>query len=308
MIPDSYPMPRIDDMLDNLHGARYFSKLDMTDGFWQVGLDEKSREWTGLATRSKFWRWKVLPQGIMNSASAFQRVMDRVLGELKWKCVMYYIDDLIIYSKTIEEHEHIRLVLQKLKEYGICAKLGKCQFGVEELNFLGHIVSKDVMRPDPAKTRAVEQMPIPKDSKAVSRFLGMAGFNRKYIQNFAARTVNLRELLKKDAKFEWTDECQKEFDDMKKALTSGPVMAYPDYNKKFIVSTDASYQCLGATLSQEGKGGEQVIAYASRSLNIHEKNYGVTKLEALGVVWATDLFRPYLEDRKFDLITDHEAL
>ena len=129
----------------------------------------------------------------------------------------------------------------------------------------------------------------PKDAKAVSRFLGMAGFYRKYIQNFAARTGNLRELMKKDKEYIWSKGCQKEFEDIKEALTSGPVMVYPDYDKKFILSTDASYQGLGATLSQAGPGGERVIAYASRSLNSHEKNYGVTKLEALGVVWATDI-------------------
>lgn len=309
MIPDSYPMPRIDDMLDNLSGAKYFSKLDMTDGFWQIGLDEKSREWTGFATRSKFWRWKVLPMGIMNSPSAFQRAMDQVLGALKWKCVMCYVDDLIIYSNTLEEHvEHIRQVLEKLSTFGVFVKLAKCQFGVEELKFLGHIVGKDGMRPDPEKTRAVNEMPRPSDDKAVSRFLGMAGFYRKYIQNFASRTVNLRKLMKKDQEFKWDDDCEKELKDIKKALTSHPVMAYPDFSKKFILSTDASYKGLGATLSQMGEGGERVIAYASRSVNIHEKKYGVTKIEALGVVWATNLFKVYLQDHKFDLVTDHKAL
>jgi hypothetical protein len=257
MIPDSYPMPRIDEMLDNLSGAKYFSKLDMTDGFWQIGLDEKSREWTGFATRSRFWRWKVFPMGIMNSPSAFQRAMDKVLGELKWKCVMCYVDDLIIYSETLEEHvRHIRQVLERLAKAGIYAKLAKCQFGVEELKFLGHIVGKEGMKPDPEKTTAVEKMPVPKDAKGVSRFLGMAGFYRKYIRNFSSRTINLRELTRKEKIFEWKEECQKEFEDIKKALTSSPVMTYPNFGKKFIVSTDASYQGLGATLSQMGSGGE----------------------------------------------------
>ncbi len=309
MIPDSYPMPRIDDMLDNLNGAKYFSKLDMTDGFWQIGLDEESRELTGFATRSQFWRWKVLPMGIMNSPSAFQRAMDQVLGELKWKIVMCYVDDLIIYSNTLEEHlEHIEAVLKKLQEANIYVKLAKCQFGVEEIKFLGHIVGKEGMKPDPEKTKAVKNMDIPKDEKAVSRFLGMAGFYRKYVKNFSARTTHLRELTRKDTKFVWTKECEDEMNDIKDALTKGPVMVYPDWNKKFILSTDASYQGLGATLSQMGPGGEQVIAYASRSLNSHEKNYGVTKLEALGVVWAVELFKVYLQDHPFDLVTDHKAL
>lgn len=193
---------------------------------------------------------------------------------------MCYVDDLIIYSNTLEEHvEHIRQVLEKLSTFGVFVKLAKCQFGVEELKFLGHIVGKDGMRPDPEKTRAVNEMPRPSDDKAVSRFLGMAGFYRKYIQNFASRTVNLRKLMKKDQEFKWDDDCEKELNDIKKALTSHPVMAYPDFSKKFILSTDASYKGLGATLSQMGEGGERVIAYASRSVNIHEKKYGVTKID-----------------------------
>jgi hypothetical protein len=308
-IPDSYPMPRIDDMLDRLHGAKYFSKLDMTDGFWQILLDEESKEYTGFATTSKFWQWKVLPMGAMNSPSAFQRAMDQVLGELKWKSVMCYVDDLIIFSKTIEEHtKHIEEVLKKLAQAGIYAKLAKCQFGVEEIKFLGHIVSKDGIKADTDKVKAVRELPVPKDEKAISRFLGMAGFYRKYIQNFSARTLKMRNLTRQDVNYEWTEECQKEFEDIKKALSSSPVMAYPDFSKKFILSTDASYSGLGATLSQMGTHGEQVIAYASRSLNQHEKNYGVTKLEALGVVWAIELFKVYLQDHKFDLVTDHQAL
>ena len=173
---------------------------------------------------------------------------------------------------------------------------------------MGHIVGKEGMSADPEKTRAVKEMAVPKEPKAVSRFLGMAGFYRKYIQNFAARSSNLRELLKKDKEFVWTKECQDEFEDIKIALTTSPVMVYPNFNKKFILSTDASYQGVGATLSQNGEGGERVISYASRSLNVHEKNYGVTKLEALGVVWATNLYKVYLQDHKFDLITDHKAL
>jgi hypothetical protein len=308
-IPDSYPMPRIDDMLDRLNGSKYFSKLDMTDGFWQILLDEESKEYTGFATTSKFWQWKVLPMGAMNSPSAFQRAMDQVLGELKWKSVMCYVDDLIIFSKTIEEHlVHIEEVLNKLKEAGVYSKLGKCQFGVKEIKFLGHVVSSEGIKADSDKVKAIQGLPTPKDEKAMSRFLGMAGFYRKYIKNFSARTINMRNLTRNEVQYVWNKECEKEFKDIKGALSSSPVMAYPNFKKKFILSTDASYSGLGATLSQMGDSGEQVIAYASRSLNQNEKNYGVTKLEALGVVWAIDLFKVYLQDNKFDLITDHKAL
>ncbi len=285
MVADRYPMPRTDEILDSLHGAKYFSKLDMTDGFWQIRLDEESKEFTGFATRSKFWKWRVLPMGMKNSSGAFQRKMDKVLGNLKWKSVMCYIDDLIIYSKTFEEHlQHIQEVMERLEEAGMYIKLSKCAFGMESIDFLGHTISKEGVQADPKKIKAVSNMPAPKDGNGIRRFLGMASFYRRYIKNFAARTDKLRELTHKNTIFSWTKEHQEEFEDIKSALVSNPVMAFPDWNKKFVLATDASYKGIGAVLSQEYPQGERVIAYASRSINNHEVNYGITKLEALAVV------------------------
>jgi hypothetical protein len=222
---------------------------------------------------------------------------------------MGYVDDFIIFSKSFAEHlQHLEEVFKKLQEYGIYAKLTKCCFGVKELDFLGHTVSKDGVKANGKKIAAIEKMEVPKDSDQVRRFLGMAGFYRKYIRNFASRTENMRELTKKDAKFNWTLECEKEWKDIKQALTTNPVMAYPNFEKEFTLATDASIKGLGAILSQNYDQGERVIAYASRSLNEHEKKYGITKLEALAVVWATETFKPYLVDHKFELITDHKAL
>jgi hypothetical protein len=309
ILPDSYPMPRTDEILDNLHGAKYFSKLDMTDGFWQIALAEDSRDYTGFVTRSKFWRWKVLPMGLKSSPSVFQRKMDCILGEIKWKFVMCYLDDLIIYSKTFEEHmDHIKQVLEKLELAGMFVKLSKCAFGMESIDFLGHIVTKEGIKPDPKKTKAIAGMTAPTDAHGVRRFLGMASFYRRYIKDFAARTEGMRNLIHKDTIFKWTLNHDKEFEDIKKELISNPVMAYPNFREKFILATDASHKGLGAVLSQKYPDGERVVAYASRSLTKGEKGYGITQLEALAVVWAVNQFKVYLQDHKFTLITDHRAL
>lgn len=307
--PNGYPMPRCDEILDQLHGARYFSKLDMTDGFWQIKLDEVSKDVTGFATRSQFYRWRVLPMGLKTSPGVFQSSMDRILGELKWRCVMCYVDDLIIFSKTFEEHlKHISEVLTRLENAGMYIKMSKCAFGVESIEFLGHIVTREGIQADPKKTKALSDMPPPSDAHGVRRFLGLAGFYRRYVKDFAARTVNLRALTEKGAEFKWTKEHADEFEDIKKALTSNPVMAYPDFERNFILATDASIKGLGAVLSQQYPQGERVISYASRSLNKHEQKYGISQLECLAVVWATEHHKVYLQDHKFDLVTDHRAL
>ncbi len=156
LIPDSYPMPRIDEILDKLKGAKYFSKIDLTEGFYQVSLNERSAEMTGFATRSRYWRWRVLPMGLKVSPGKFQRRMDKVFGSLKWNGVMGYIDDFIIYSNTFEEHmELLKRVFEKLKDHGIFAKISKCQFGLEEIEFLGHVVSKEGMKANGKKVKAI---------------------------------------------------------------------------------------------------------------------------------------------------------
>jgi hypothetical protein len=305
VLPDQYPLPRIDEILDNLQGAKYFSKIDCTDGFYHIRLDEKSKNYTGFATQTGLWRWKVLPMGLRCSPAIYQRFMDHVLGDSKWKFAMVYIDDIIIYSKTWREHlEHIKIVMGKLQEWGVIIKPNKCEFGVDKIDFLGFVVSKNGVEVNKEKTNAITNLPVPKDKKAVQRFLGMAGFYRRFIKNFSSKTLNLRKQTLENVEFNWNDECHKEFNNIKQELISPEVMAYPNFNKIFTIETDASYSGLGAVLSQEGRP----IAYASRSLNEHEKHYGVTKLEALGVVWAVDKFKVYLQQRKFELITDHKAL
>ena len=308
-IADSYPMVRIDETLDQLGKAKYFSKLDMVEGYYQIPLHEDSKVYTGFATRSGFYQWKYLPMGFKNAGAAFQRQMDTVLGNMRFKFCIPYIDDIIIYSQTFEEHlEHLKKVFEQFKKFGLFVKMSKCEFCMDRMEFLGHEVSAEGLRPNANKVKAINDMPTPKDPKQLIRFLAMAGFYRRYIRNFAKRTHTLRTLTKQDSKWEWSATHQSEVDDIKEALTSHPVMAYPDWDKKFILTTDASLKGLGAILSQEYENGERVIAYASRALAENERKWGITELEALAVVWGTEQFKVYLEDRPFDLITDHKAL
>jgi hypothetical protein len=308
-IADSYPMTRIDETLDQLGKAKYFSKLDMVEGYYQIPLQEDSKPYTGFATRSGFYQWKYLPMGFKNAGAAFQRQMDTVLGNMRFKFCIPYIDDIIIFSQTFEEHiSHLKQVFDQFRKFGLFVKMSKCEFCMDRMDFLGHEVSAEGLRPNANKVKAINAMPTPSDPKQLVRFLAMAGFYRRYIKNFASRTHTLRSLCKQDSKWSWSHVHQKEIEDIKRALTSEPVMAYPDWDKKFILTTDASLRGLGAILSQKYESGERVIAYASRALADGERKWGITELEALAVIWGTEQFKVYLEDRPFDLITDHKAL
>ena len=252
-------------------------------------MHPKDRKYTGFATRKGFYQWKVTPMGASNSGAIFQRIMEVALGELRFKCAMVYIDDIIIFSKTFEDHVlHIKEVIEKLEKAGLYLKLNKCEFCMEEIEILKHFVSADGIKPSPKKTEAIDEYPTPDSPEAVSRFLGMAGYYRKFIENFAKRTVHIRKakLMDKHA-FSWTKAANDEFSDIKKCLTSGHIMALPDMKLPFILATDASCKNgIGAILSQIQEGRERVIAYASRTLNEYERNYAPTKAEALALVWS----------------------
>ena len=308
-IPDSYPMPLIDEILAKLSRAKFFTKMDLTEGFWHILMSKASKKYTGFAVQGGSYVWKRMPMGLKNSPATFQRMMDEVFSEWSEFC-QAYIDDLIVFSETFEEHvEHVRLVLTKLREKGLIVKLPKCEFCVSELDFLGHNVGVKGVRMQKRKVEAIKAMKPPRNETEMKRFLGMAGYYRRYIQNYARRTHRLGQIARGREKFSWTDAHQIEFDDIKKAMTEDPVMAYPDWDKQFILTTDASLSGLGAVLSQMYPDGERVVAYESRRLTPAEANYGITQLEALAVVWAVEKFRdPYLITRRFKLITDHSAL
>ena len=236
--------------------------------------------------------------------------MDRVFHKVTWKFVLVYIDDIIIYSKTYEEHlEHLRNVFTLLENAGLKINLEKCDFFKTKLAFLGHIITVEGITPDPAKIEKVRHYSIPQDKTNVRAFLGLASYYRRFVKGFATIAKPLHNLTKRNVSFEWKHEHQLAFDMLKEQLISAPIMTYPDFSKKFILATDASDWGIGAVLSQKDEGNlEHPIAYASRLLSAPEQNYTTVERECLAIIWAVRHFKHYLHGPKFDLYTDNSAL
>jgi hypothetical protein len=236
--------------------------------------------------------------------------MDRVFHKVTWKFVLVYIDDIIIYSKTYEEHlEHLRNVFTLLENAGLKINLEKCDFFKTKLAFLGHIITVEGITPDPAKIEKVRHYPIPQDKTNVRAFLGLASYYRRFIKGFTTIAKPLHNLTRKNTTFEWKPEHQVAFDALKEHLISVPIMTYPDFSRKFILATDASDWGIGAVLSQKDEGNlEHPIAYASRLLSAPEQNYTTVERECLAIIWAVRHFKHYLHGPKFDLYTDNSAL
>lgn len=307
---DEFPLPRIDDTLDLLAGARYFTTLDLAAGYWQVKMDPASQEKTAFTTYAGLFEFKKMPFGLVNAPPTFQRLMEAVLAGLTRHGCLVYLDDVLVVGKTLQEHnENLARVLERIQEAGLKLKPEKCSFAQKEVEYLGHVVSGNGIQTDPKKVDAVRHFPTPVDVKTLRSFLGLASYYRRFVPNFSKIAGPLHALTKKDVSFHWTSECQLAFENLRHLLTSSPVLAFPDFGKRFVLETDASGAGLGAVLAQEqADGSVRPITFASRSLQPHEKNYGITELEGLGVVWAVKHFRPYLYGHPCDVYTDHEAL
>ena len=305
-----FQLPRIDDSLVLLSMTKYFSTLDLASGYWQVAMDEESREKTAFVTHSGLYEFVVMPFGLCNAPATFQRLMETVLADLiRDKCIVY-IDDILVMGETLEDHLHnLKRVLQRLTEAGLKLKPAKCHFLQKKVEYMGHIVSAEGIAPDPRKVDAVRHFPQPDDHKRLRSFLGLASYYRRFIQDFSVVANPLFDLTPKNAPFVWTQLCEEAFGRLKELMTGAPTLAFPDFARAFILETDASGEGLGAVLAQKlDDGAVHPIAYASRTLQPHERNYGVTELEALGVVWAVKHFRPYLYGHRCEVYTDHEAL
>ncbi|CAF4468437.1 unnamed protein product, partial [Didymodactylos carnosus] len=310
-VKDTYPIPRIDDTLDALKGAKYFSTLDLSSGFWQVELDEGSKEKTAFVTHEGIFQFNVMPFGLTNAPATFQRLMDLVLRGLKWSCCMVYLDDVIIYSPTFEQHlKDIDDVLKRIKTSGLTLKPSKCFFCHQELKYLGHIVSAQGIRPDPEKLEAVRSFPIPSKTKDVRAFLGLTGYYRRFIKNYAEVAEPLFDSIreKHNPIFVFTPERQLAFELLKERLIAAPIVTYPNFDYPFMLQLDACDYGLGAVLAQNIEHREHVIAYASRTLQPCERKYSAPERECLAIVWGTQHFRPYLEGRPFEVWTDHRSL
>eukprot|EP00731_Ephydatia_muelleri_P029828 Em0021g351a len=297
---DGFPLPRVDDLLDQLGHSRYFSTLDLAAGFWQIRMHPDSKEKTAFATPQGLFEFQVMPFGLMNSPAVFQRLMQQVLAGLNPaegpEFVSVYIDDILIFSANLEDHiGHLKLVLERITQANLKLKPSKCHFIRKEVEYLGHVITSEGLRTNQKLVQAVQEFPTPKDLSRVRQYLGMCSYYRRFIPHFATIAKPLHILTRKGAEFEWTAQCEDAFQTLKTKLLCAPVLAYPDMTKPFVLETDASGSGVGAVLSQSQDDGTfHPVAYASRSLTRPESNYGITELETLAVVWALTHFRGYL--------------
>lgn len=319
---DAFPLPRIEESLDALSGAQWFSTLDLASGYNQVPVTEQDRPKTAFCTPFGLFEFNRMAFGLCNAPSTFQRLMERMFGAQHCQSLLLYLDDIIVFSSSVEDHiNRLDLVLSRLRKEGLKAKLEKCCFFKKEVQYLGHLVSREGVSTDPAKVSAVAKWPRPTTVSELRSFLGFAGYYRRFVEGFSKLAAPLNRLGAelggtKTRKGQgprldgvWTDVCENSFQDLKQRLVSAPTLAFADFNLPFILEVDASHIGLGAVLSQEQQGRIRPIAYASRSLSPAEKNYSSMKLEFLGMKWAmTEKFREYLWGQQCTVWTDNNPL
>ena len=311
---DAEPLPLMQMVFDQLKGMRYFSKLDLLKGFNQIPVEPKSREYMAVSTPVGLYQPTVMPFGVKNAPGSFQREMRRVLHEKLNKGVFVFIDDIIIYSRTEDEHiELIDWVLSRLEAEGYYTNPGKCEFMRSQVSFLGHMVRREGLSMQQHKVLAVKDWPVPKCVKDVRAFLGLAGFYRRFVHHFASIAQPLTDLTKiADRKWwDWGAEQQRAFDTLKRALTSAPVLAHPDPQRQWTVQTDASGYALGAVLSQKQDDGTmRPVAYWSHKLNSAARNYSASERELMAIVEATKHWRQYLHGSPHPILlkSDHQPL
>ena len=286
-VKNKYPLPRIEDLFDQLKGAGVFSKIDLRSGYYQLRVKEGDVPKTVFRTRYGHYEFLVMPFGLTNAPAAFMDLMNRVFRPYVDQFVVVFIDDILVYSKDVQEHEHhLRIVLETLREKKLYAKLSKCDFWLKEVSFIGHILSAEGIRVDPAKIEAVVNWKSPQNVTEVRSFLGLAGYYRRFVRGFLVIASPLTKLLRKGIKFEWTDKCQNSFEQLKGMLVEAPVLTQPTPRKEYTLYSDASSIGLGCVLMQDGK----VVAYASRQLKQHEQNYPTHDLELAAVVFALKIW------------------
>ncbi|GJU48083.1 putative reverse transcriptase domain-containing protein [Tanacetum coccineum] len=304
-VKNRYPLPRIDDLFDQLQGSSVYSKIDLRSGYHQLRVREEDIPKTAFRTRYGHYEFQVMPFGLTNAPAVFMDLMNRVCKPYLDKFVIVFIDDILIYSKNKQEHEeHLKLILELLKKEELYAKFSKCEFWIPKVQFLGHVIDSKGIHVDPAKIEAIKDWASPKSPTEIRQFLGLAGYYRRFIEGFSKIAKPMTKLTQKKVKFVWGDKQEAAFQLLKQKLCSAPILALPEGSEDFIAYCDASKKGLGAVLMQR----EKVIAYASRQLKIHEKNYTTHDLELGAVVFALKIWRHYLYGTKCTVFTDHKSL
>lgn len=302
---DAYPLPVIEDILNQLGNAKFFSAFDLSWGFWQIKLHPDSTKYTAFSTPDGHFEFLRMPFGLKNGPPTFQRMMDTAFRGLIGKICFVYMDDIVVFGSTIEEHnQNCAILFERLRAVGLKLKPEKCKFLRPELEYLGHVISSEGVSPNPEKLSAVQDFRRPSNVKEVQSFLGLCGYYRKFIKNFATVAHPLYRLTRKNVPFIWSDICEEAFQALKRYMCSPPVLKQPNLEKTFILTTDASNVGLGAILSQEG----HPCCYIFRRLNKHEVYYSTSEKEMLAVVWSVKRLRQYLLGRKFIIQSDHQAL
>jgi hypothetical protein len=304
------PIPRIDEIIDRLQGAQHFTSLDLRSGYYQIRMRDADIPKTCIRTRYGSFEFLVMPFGLTNAPSTLQAVMNDVFRENLDEFVMVYIDDILIFSRTEEDHfRHVKLILERLIQHRRFAKLSKCEFNRASLPFLGHVVGQNNVEKQQSKVQSLAAWPRLSTVTEVQSFLGPANYYRRFIRDFARISDSLSELTKKGIPFEWGGGNQENsFQSLKDAVKSAPVLqlAYP--MKPYIVTCDASDVGIGAVLDQEGENGPHSVAFASQQLSGAEKNFPVHEQEFLAIVYALKEWRPYLHGSRFVIKTDHHPL
>ncbi|KRY46609.1 Retrovirus-related Pol polyprotein from transposon 17.6 [Trichinella britovi] len=307
---DAQPLPQLDATLDALAGAKWFTTSDLASGYWQVEVDKRDREKTAFATPLGLYQFKVMPFGLCNAPGTFQQLMERTLSGLVGKSCLVYLDDIIVFSTTEEEHlTRLEEVFQRLKGVGLKIKPQKCQLMKKKVVYLGHVITPEGIGTDSQKTAAVRQWRTPRCVREVRQLLGLASYYRRFIKDFARVAGPLHELTRKGEKWQWGPRQEGAFTTLKNLLVSTLILGHPDFSRPFVLDVDASDTAIGPVLSQTMENGNQVvIAYISRALTRPEQRYCVTRKEMLALVWAVKQFRPYLYEQKFTARTDHNSL
>ena len=308
-IKDRHPLPLISDTINIMNNSKYFSVMDLLSGYWNVIIKPEDRHKTAFITPDGLYQWIVMPFGLTNSPGTFQRFMQKTMADILYKFVVVYLDDFLIFSSTFEDHlNHLRQFFERIRQFNLRLGIEKCRFLCSEVKYLGHLINGDGIKPDPDKIKAVEDFKTPKSVKDIQSFLGLTGYYRTFVKDYAFIADPLTKLLRKNTKFEWTTNCENAFQQLKQSLITTPILAQFKEDAENEIFCDACSYGMSAILGQVQDGKHVVISYNSKLFNPQQINYSITEKECLALVYAVKKYRHYIYGSHFTVYTDHNPL